>query len=62
LGLTVIPWLPPWESKEKERAHTSLVSRWRYGGFALWDRERVEALKRLKKFEPLQTGFLLDRS
>ncbi|KAL2138916.1 hypothetical protein VTI28DRAFT_6048 [Corynascus sepedonium] len=61
-GLTIIPWLPPWESKEKEWAHTSLVSRWRHCGFALWDRERVEALKRLKRLEALQTGFLLDRS
>lgn len=61
-GLTVIPWLPPWESREKDWAHTSLVSRWRYGGFALWDRERVEALKKLKRFEALQRGFILDRS
>ncbi|KAK4032173.1 hypothetical protein C8A01DRAFT_50974 [Parachaetomium inaequale] len=26
-GLTTIPWLPPWESREKDWAHTSLVSR-----------------------------------
>lgn len=61
-GLSSIPWLPPWESREQDWAHTSLVSCWRHGGFALWDRERVEALKRLKRFEALQTGFLLDRS
>ncbi|KAG7291476.1 hypothetical protein NEMBOFW57_001495 [Staphylotrichum longicolle] len=61
-GLSSIRWLPPWESREQDWAHTSLVSRWRHCGFALWDRERVEALKRLKRFEVLQTGFLLDRS
>jgi hypothetical protein len=61
-GLTAIPWLPPWESREKDWAHTSHVSSWRHAGFALWDRDRVEALKRLKRFETLQTGFLLDRS
>ncbi len=61
-GLTTIPWLPPWESREKDWTHTSLVSSWRHAGFALWERERVEALKMLKRFEILQTGFLLDRS
>jgi hypothetical protein len=61
-GLTNIPWLPPWESREKEWAHESLVGRWRHSGFALWDQERVEALRKLKRFEGLQTGFLLDRS
>lgn len=60
-GLCSIPWLPPWEARKKEWAHTSLVGRWRHCGFALWDQERVEALKRLKRFEALHTGFLLDR-
>ncbi|KAL2171811.1 hypothetical protein VTG60DRAFT_1508 [Thermothelomyces hinnuleus] len=61
-GLCGIPWLPPWESSEKSWAHTCAIELWRLSGFALWDRKRVEALKRLSRFESLQTGFVLDRS
>ncbi|KAH6843292.1 hypothetical protein B0I37DRAFT_384133 [Chaetomium sp. MPI-CAGE-AT-0009] len=61
-GLSAIPWLPPWESSEKHWVHNCLLDLWRHCGFTLWDRERVEALRGLKRFEALQTGFLLDRS
>jgi hypothetical protein len=61
-GLRDIPWLPPWDSSEKEEDHISAIDLWRFAGFALWDRERVEVLKRLSKYEALQTGFVLDRS
>ncbi|KAK4150282.1 hypothetical protein C8A00DRAFT_46286 [Chaetomidium leptoderma] len=61
-GLRDIPLVPPWESREKGWAHVSVIELWRLSGFALWDRNRVEALKRLRRFEALQTGFVLDRS
>ncbi|KAL2175394.1 uncharacterized protein P884DRAFT_262602 [Thermothelomyces heterothallicus CBS 202.75] len=61
-GLGCIPWLPPWESSEKSWAHTCAIDLWRLSGFALWERKRVEALKRLSRFEALQMGFVLDRS
>ncbi|KAL2143043.1 hypothetical protein VTI28DRAFT_383 [Corynascus sepedonium] len=61
-GLSAIPWLPPWESSEKSLAHNDVIDLWRYFGFALWDRKRVEALKELRRFEALQTGFVLKRS
>jgi hypothetical protein len=53
-----LPVVPPGEGEEKGR----LVERWRLYGFALWDRKRVEALKRLGRFEAFQTGFILDAS
>ena len=61
-ALTELPWLPPWGSIGKRWAHDSFVELWRLCGFALWDRKRVEALKRLRRFETFKTGFLLDRS
>ncbi|KAK4119242.1 hypothetical protein N657DRAFT_650342 [Parathielavia appendiculata] len=59
-GLRGIPWLPPCPTTEKSWAHTSVIECWRRYGFALWDRKRVEALKRLSWFQALQTGFVLD--
>lgn len=38
-----------------------LIELWRLSGFTPWDRKRVEALKRLSKFEVFETGFLQDR-
>ncbi len=61
-GLSEIPWLPSWEDSEKRWAYISNIELWRYAGFALWDRKRVKALKRLRRFEAFQTGWLLDRS
>jgi hypothetical protein len=53
-----LPVVPPGEGEEKG----CLVERWRLYGFALWDRKRVETLKRLGRFEAFQTGFILDAS
>ena len=61
-GLRGIPWLPPTQSPEKSWALTCVVELWRLSGFALWDRKRVEALKSLRRFEDIRTGFVLDRS
>ena len=61
-ALCDIPWLPFWGSIEKEDEHTAAIDLWRFAGFALWDRERVKALKRLGRYEVFQTGFVLDRS
>ncbi len=61
-GLSYIPSVPPWDSDEKRWAHGSVIELWRLAGFALWDRSRVEVLKRLRRFEALQTGFVVDRS
>lgn len=61
-GLDVIPLWPPPVSMAWEREHTYFLELWRLAGFALWDRERVEALKKLTRFEHLKTGFVLDRS
>lgn len=61
-GLRSIPWLPPPESDEKSWTLTCRIELWRLSGFALWDRKRVEALKKLSRFEAFHTGFVLDRS
>jgi hypothetical protein len=61
-GLCEIPWLPPWGNSEKHWAYTCIIELWRLAGFTLWDRKRVEALKRLSRFEALQTGWIVDRS
>ncbi|KAK3291599.1 uncharacterized protein B0H64DRAFT_409516 [Chaetomium fimeti] len=60
-ALCDIPWLPLWGSSEKDWAHASSIELWRISGFTLWDQKRVEALKKLSRFEALQTGFVIDR-
>lgn len=47
---------------EREKDHPFLLELWRFANFALWDRKRVEALKKLTRFEGFKTGFVLDRS
>ncbi|KAH6842364.1 hypothetical protein B0I37DRAFT_196155 [Chaetomium sp. MPI-CAGE-AT-0009] len=61
-ALPQIPWLPLWSTGGGCVDHVLFIELWRLAGFALWDRKRVEALKRLSRFEGLQTGFVLDRS
>jgi hypothetical protein len=61
-GLREIPGVPPWDNRERGSSHASMVELWKLSGFALWDQKRVEALKRLRRFEYFQTGFVLDRS
>ncbi|KAK4134146.1 hypothetical protein BT67DRAFT_449731 [Trichocladium antarcticum] len=56
-GLIHIPALLSWENRERR---LGMIDLWRGAGFALWDRKRVEALKRLRRFEALQTGWALD--
>jgi hypothetical protein len=55
-GLRDTLLVPPGESEEKG----CFFQLWRLYGFALWDRKRVDALKRLRRFELFQTGFILD--
>ncbi len=61
-GLSSIPWLPDWVNRDRIGDFVDLIDLWRRAGFAFWGRERVEALKRLRRFEGLRTGFVvLDR-
>lgn len=60
-GLPDIRGVPPWDSMERNWEHVTVIELWRLSGFALWDRKRVEALKRLRGFEALRTGFVVDR-
>ncbi|KAK4239282.1 hypothetical protein C8A03DRAFT_14318 [Achaetomium macrosporum] len=54
-ALDSIEWLP-----EDRRAPTEHVFLWRCAGFAIWDRRRVEALKKLNYFKMVvRTGFIL---
>ncbi|KAK3899254.1 hypothetical protein C8A05DRAFT_37142 [Staphylotrichum tortipilum] len=60
-GLHSIPWIPVWGSHEKSMVQFMTVHLWRYAGFSLWGRERVEALKGLSVFGKLYTGFVFNR-
>ena len=60
-GLHSIPWLPAWQSDRQSSDQFIALTLWRDAGFALWDRERVEALKKLSVFGALDTGWVLNR-
>lgn len=59
-GLQANPWLPNGQSTRRALNHGNTVTLWRDAGFALWDRERVEALKGLAVFGKLKTGWVID--
>lgn len=50
--------LADWISYDNERG-ISKLSQWRWMGFVFWDRERVEAVKRMADFSGYQTGWLV---
>ncbi|KAH6617480.1 hypothetical protein F5144DRAFT_520579 [Chaetomium tenue] len=54
----VSPWPPRVDFGESEERHFFRIELWRLAGFALWDQKRIEALKKLKRFENLKTGFV----
>ncbi|KAK4038992.1 hypothetical protein C8A01DRAFT_37042 [Parachaetomium inaequale] len=56
--LDEIPWLRL-GSTEKKIARQNTANLWRYTGFALWDRARVEELKNLDRFSGVRTGWVL---
>ncbi|KAG7287165.1 hypothetical protein NEMBOFW57_006670 [Staphylotrichum longicolle] len=59
-GLQGNPWLPNWQSTRRGSNYGKTVTLWRIAGFALWDRERVEALKGLAVFGKLKSGWVID--
>ncbi len=60
-GLHSIPWMPEWKITAENSHHRSSLDVWRYVGFAMWDRKRVEALKGLKIFEGMCMGWMLSQ-
>ena len=60
-GLHSIPWLPAWQSDRQSSDQNDALILWRDAGFSLWDRTRVEALKKLGVFGALRTGWVLNR-
>ncbi len=60
-GLHSIPWLPRWQSNKQSLDQFNAWILWRDAGFSLWNRKRVEALKKLSVFGALHTGWVLSR-
>ncbi|KAK4245972.1 hypothetical protein C7999DRAFT_42579 [Corynascus novoguineensis] len=59
-GLYSIPWR---QSHSQPSDQSNALYLWRYAGFCLWDRKRVEALKGLSMFGgELYTGWVFNRS
>ncbi|KAH6629951.1 hypothetical protein B0J18DRAFT_363896, partial [Chaetomium sp. MPI-SDFR-AT-0129] len=59
--LETISWLPRWQSDRQSFQHGENMRLWVHAGFSLWDRKRVDALKKLPMFAHMSTGWVLRR-
>lgn len=54
-------WTMEAEDHTRYKQHVHTFFAWCDAGFAMWDQERVTAMKRFNQFESCQTGWLLRR-